>query len=160
VSTADTALLVAVAASGLAVLLLLLVVYLLVVVRRIRKSQRRIIGSRDQDVVEFAVGLLSRLERLESRASTLESALDALSTRLGRCYQRRSLVRYDALDGSGAKQSATLALMDAAGSGVVISAIQGRDYARIYVKRVEEGKTDMELSPEEERALEQASNAS
>jgi hypothetical protein len=156
VSTADAALLLAAAAGALALVLLVLMVYVLVVVRRLRKSQRRVIGAREQDIVEFAVGLLARLERLENRASAIEGGLDALLARLGHCYQRRSLVRYDALEGSGAKQSATLALMDAAGSGVVISAIQARDYARIYVKQVDEGQTDMELSPEEERALELA----
>jgi hypothetical protein len=49
--------------------------------------------------------------------------------------------------------------MDASRSGLILSAIQGRDYARIYVKEIRDGLSDVELSPEEMRALEQA-NAS
>ncbi len=47
-------------------------------------------------------------------------------------------------------------MTDAAGSGLVLSAIQGRDYARIYIKDVREGESDVELSPEERRALDVA----
>jgi hypothetical protein len=49
--------------------------------------------------------------------------------------------------------------MDATGSGVVLSAIQGRDYARIYIKDVRGGQSDVELSPEEQRAVDEASGA-
>ena len=37
--------------------------------------------------------------------------------------------------------------MDASRSGFVLSAIQGRDYARIYIKDVRNGLSDVELSP-------------
>jgi hypothetical protein len=46
--------------------------------------------------------------------------------------------------------------MDASRSGYVLSAIQGRDYARIYIKDVRNGLSDVELSPEEKRVLAEA----
>ena len=61
------------------------------------------------------------------------------------------MLRYDALEGAGGRQSVTIALMDASRSGLMLSAIQGRDYARIYVKEVRDGLSDVELSPEEMR---------
>ena len=48
------------------------------------------------------------------------------------------------------------ALLDAGRSGVVLSAIQGRDYARIYVKELDRGRPSVALSPEEEEAVERA----
>ena len=44
----------------------------------------------------------------------------------------------------------------AVGTGVVVSAIQGRDYARIYVKEVDKGRATVALSPEEKEAVERA----
>jgi Protein of unknown function (DUF4446) len=41
-------------------------------------------------------------------------------------------------------------------SGVVLSAIQGRDYARVYVKELDQGKAVIALSPEEQEAVERA----
>jgi hypothetical protein len=37
-----------------------------------------------------------------------------------------------------------------------VSAIQGRDYARIYVKELDNGKAPVALSPEEQEAVERA----
>jgi hypothetical protein len=156
-SRADTALYVAIAAAAAAGVLLLCALYLLVVVRRMRRDQRLIVGSDTHDLVEYAVGLLARVEEVERRATEVEQRVVATTARVNGCFQRRSLLRYDALEGSGGKQSATIAVMDATGSGLVRSAIQGRDYARIYVKDVREGQSDVELSPEERRAVDQAS---
>ena len=49
-----------------------------------------------------------------------------------------------------------MALLDASRTGVVLSAIQGRDYARIYVKEIEEGRSAVTLSPEEQEAVDRA----
>jgi len=51
---------------------------------------------------------------------------------------------------------AILAMLDASRTGVVISAIQGRDYARIYVKELDQGRAPVALSPEEREAVERA----
>ena len=47
-------------------------------------------------------------------------------------------------------------VLDSARSGVVVSAIQGRDYARIYVKELDRGRAPIALSPEELEAVERA----
>jgi hypothetical protein len=156
---ADTALYVAIAAAVAAGVLLVCTLYLLAVLRRVRRDQRLVVGSDTHDLVEYAVGLLARVEQVEGRADRVEQQVAAAIARVDGCVQRRSLLRYDALEGSGGKQSATIALMDATGSGVVLSAIQGRDYARIYVKDVRDGQSDVELSPEERRAIDQATGA-
>jgi len=96
---------------------------------------------------------------VEGRADAMEAAAAAVGKRGHRCLERRSMLRYDAIEGAGGRQSVTIALMDASRSGLILSAIQGRDYARIYVKEIRDGLSDVELSPEEMRALEQATTA-
>ena len=82
-----------------------------------------------------------------SRAST-----GASTTR----SRTRAIVRYDAYEDTGGHQSASLALLNGARTGIVITAIQGRDYARIYVKELDRGKPAVALSPEEQEAVERA----
>jgi hypothetical protein len=65
-------------------------------------------------------------------------------------------VRYDAYKDAGGQQSATIALLDSGRTGIVLSAIQGRDYARIYLKELDRGRTSVALSPEELEAVERA----
>jgi hypothetical protein len=69
---------------------------------------------------------------------------------------RTSIVRYDAYEDTGGHQSASVALLDSGRTGVVVSAIQGRDYARIYVKELDRGRAPIALSPEEQEAVERA----
>jgi Protein of unknown function (DUF4446) len=156
VSTADTALLVAAVACALAVLLGLATIYLIVQLRRMRRGQRLLLGADQHDLVEYAVGLLARVEHVESRADHVEHGLQQLTGRLDGVLQRWALLRYDALEGTGGRQSVSLALLDAAANGLILTAIQDREYARIYIKQVTAGESDLELSPEETRALEQA----
>jgi hypothetical protein len=156
VSTADTALLVAAVACTLAVLLGLATIYLIVQLRRMRRGQRLLLGADQQDLVEYAVGLLARVEHVESRADHVEQGVQRVTGRLDGVLQRWALLRYDALEGTGGRQSVSLALLDAGANGLILTAIQDREYARIYIKQVTAGESDLELSPEETRALEQA----
>ena len=156
-SRTDTALLVAVVACALAGLMLLTTVYLLVQLRKIRRGQKLVLGSDQQDLVEYAVGLLARVEAVEGRADQVEGGVRQVGARLDGCLQRLALLRYDALDGTGGRQSASLALLDSSSNGVVLTAIQDREYARIYIKQLVAGQSDLELSPEELKAVELAS---
>jgi hypothetical protein len=147
---------IAIGAAAAAGVLLLVVAYLAVTLRRIRRGQRLVVGTDSHDLVEYAMELLARVEQVEGRAAAVEAAAEAVGKRVDLCLERRSILRYDAIEGAGGRQSVSIALMDASRSGLILSAIQGRDYARIYVKEIRAGLSDVELSPEEMRVLEQA----
>jgi HAMP domain-containing protein len=150
---------IAIAAAAAAGVLLIVVAYLAVTLGRMRRSQRIVVGTDSHDLVEYAMSLLARVEQVEGRADEVEATAAAVGKRVDRCLERRAMLRYDAIEGAGGRQSVTIALMDASRSGLILSAIQGRDYARIYVKEIREGLSDVELSPEEMRVLEQAGTA-
>jgi hypothetical protein len=154
--SSDTAFAVAAASAAASVLLLGLTGWLFIQLRRLRRAQKLVLGSDQQDLVEYAVGLLARVEHVEARADAVEAGLAGAGRRLDQGLEGRGLVRYDALEGSGGKQSVSIALMDASGSGLVLSAIQDREYARLYVKELRNGISDLELSPEERRAVDAA----
>ena len=155
-STADTALYVAIGAAVVAALTLLLAIWLFVRLRALRRGQTVLMGGDQTDLMSYALSLLARVESVEARATEVESIVDSLGRRLASGLQQRSLIRYDALDGSGGRQSVSMALLDASGSGFVLTAIQDREYARIYVKELREGEADLELSPEERKAVDEA----
>jgi hypothetical protein len=158
VSHADLALLVGGVGCALAVVLGILTLVLWVRVRRMRQAQKLVLGADQHDLVEYAVGLLARVENVEARAGQVDGRVAQVTERLDGCLQRWSLLRYDALDGAGGRQSVSMAMLDSASTGVVLTAIQDREYARMYVKQITAGESDLELSPEERRALEQAQN--
>jgi membrane protein implicated in regulation of membrane protease activity len=63
------------------------------------------------------------------------------------------LVRYDAFGDVGGRQSWSIALLDDAGDGVVLTAIHGRSEARSYAKSVAGWRSEQPLSPEEQDAV-------
>ena len=109
-----------------------------------------------QLVLDFAVSLQGRIDDLHRAVDEIAAGLSRVDRRVDTAVSKTSLVRYDAYEGAGGHQSASIALLDAGRSGVVVSAIQGRDYARIYVKELDRGRPNVALSPEEEEAVERA----
>ncbi len=143
----------AAAAAGVAVLL---AVGYFASLRRVRKAQLVLLGGSKSDLVDFAVSLQSRIDDLHRAVDEIAAGLARVDRRVDGSVSRTAIVRYDAYEGSGGHQSSSFALLDSARSGIVVTAIQGRDYARIYVKEIEHGRSSVALSPEELEAIERA----
>jgi hypothetical protein len=123
----------------------------------IRPAQEVLLGGDAKaDVVEFAVSLQARIEDLHRAVDEVAAALARVDRRVDGTLSRAALVRYDAYEDTGGHQSASMALLDSARSGIVLTAIQGRDYARVYVKQLDRGRTSIALSPEEQQVVERA----
>ena len=116
-------------------------------------------GGARGDVVDFAVGLQTRMDDLHHVVDEVAAGLARVDRRVDGTLSRTSIVRYDAYQGTGGHQSASIALLDASRTGIVLTAIQGRDYARIYLKELERGRASVALSPEEQEAVERAMSA-
>ncbi len=146
----------AIGAASVAVLSLLVSLTLFLKLRRIRSAQTVLLGSGKDDLVDFAVSLQARIDDVHRGVDEVALALTRVDKRIDGCLSNTSIVRYDAYEDVGGHQSASLALLDAARTGVVVSAIQGRDYARIYAKEIDRGRASVALSPEEQSAVDRA----
>lgn len=147
---------IAIGAAVAAVVALALAISGLREIRRLRAAQSVLLGGSQRDLADFAVSLQARVDDLHRAVDEVAAAIARVDRRADATLARTGLVRYDAYEGAGGRQSASLALLDSTRSGVVISAIQGRDYARVYVKDLDQGKAVIALSPEEQEAVERA----
>jgi hypothetical protein len=154
--TASVAGWIAIAAGAVAILALLIALVLHMRLRRVRSAQLTLQGSGGGDLVDFAVSLQGRVDGLHRALDDLTATLGRLERRVDSTVSRLAVVRYDAYENTGGHQSASVALLDASRTGVVLTAIQGRDYARIYVKELDDGRAAVSLSPEEQQAVERA----
>jgi hypothetical protein len=126
---------------------------------RVRESQKVLLGGAKGDLVEFAVSLQTRIDDLHAAVDEVAAGLARVDRRVDGTLARTSIVRFDAYEGTGGHQSASVAVLDSSRTGIVLSAIQGRDYARIYLKELDRGKAAVALSPEEQEAVERAMSA-
>jgi hypothetical protein len=151
---------VALAAAGVAVVALLWAIVLAVKLRRLRAAQKTVLGEGQADLVAHAAQIQEAFVQLrdwvEETATRLEERMATAERRIDGCVAYTSLVRYDAMGEMSGQQSSTMALLDARRTGVVVSSILHRDQARVYVKQVREGESELELSPEELQAIDAA----
>ncbi|MGH3002810.1 MAG: DUF4446 family protein [Gaiellaceae bacterium] len=125
-------------------------------VKRVRDAQRSLLGGGRKDLVDFAVSLQGRIDDLHRAVDEVAAGLARVDRRVDGSVTNTSIVRYDAYEDTGGHQSASLALLDSVRTGMIVTAIQGRDYARIYMKELERGRASVPLSPEETEAVERA----
>jgi len=154
--TATTAAWIAIAAAAVAVVAVGIALWALLGLRRARAAQRVLLAGERTDLVDFAVSLQARIDDLHRAVDEVAAGLARVDRRVDGSLSNTSIVRYDAYEGTGGQQSASVALLDGERSGIVLSAIQGRDYARVYLKELDRGRAPIALSPEELDAVERA----
>jgi len=70
--------------------------------------------------------------------------------------QKVGLVRFNPFKELGGDHSFCLAILDGKDDGVLLTCLHTRDRTRIYMKDIKGGKSTLELSSEEKKALSQA----
>ncbi|WP_030483480.1 DUF4446 family protein [Nocardioides aequoreus] len=93
---------------------------------------------------------------LPTDVQALRREVAALRREGAQSMRHVAVVRYDAFTDTGGQLSWSLALLDDAGSGVLLTSIQGRAESRTYAKSIADWKCDQQLSPEEQDALSHA----
>jgi hypothetical protein len=117
-------------------------------------------GEGQADLVAHAAQIQEAFVQLrdwvEETATRLEERMATAEERIDGCVAYTSLIRYDAMGELSGQQSSSMALLDSHRTGVVVSSILHRDQARVYVKQVRDGESELELSPEERQAIDAA----
>ena len=125
--------------------------------QRFQRNQHVIMGSRGTvDIVEHVTSLDEKLNNIRTVVEDLTFAARDHEVRIDNCLSRVGIVRFDAYQDLGGRQSTAVAFLNALEDGVIITTVVSRDFARMYVKLVKEGKSDIPLAPEEVEALNQA----
>jgi len=123
----------------------------------LRRRLRRLFGEGE------GVRLDELLDRQFRRLDTVAEKVDALNrlhreleTLSRQSIQKVGVVRFNPFGDTGGDQSFAVALLDAAGNGVVLSSLHGRADTRIFAKSVQAGRSKHTLSDEEQDAIRKA----
>ena len=144
----------AVLALGLAVFALALAVVVVLQVGRLRRAYDRLVqGEEGGSFTEVMAGTTA----LGGEVQRLRNDLGGVRTDLAAALRHLAVVRYDAFGDMGGRLSFSVALLDDSGDGLVLSSINSRTETRTYAKGVQGGRSEHDLSPEEEQAIAHAS---
>lgn len=146
---------IALAAAAVAVLALVLLAVAFVRIARLKQllSVVRLADGEHTTVLDALQAQDERLRSVAGRVTTTEASLVDVRADLADAIRHVAVMRYDAFPDMGGRLSYSVALLDDAGDGVIITAIHGRSDTRSYAKGVKAGSSDHELSPEEIQAV-------
>jgi hypothetical protein len=104
--------------------------------------------------IALAIGARRHATRAVAEcADLIQGSVGSRGTVDPRALRDLAIVRYDALNEMTGQLSFSMALLNTAGDGVVLSSINGRSETRTYAKVVLGGAATQPLSPEEEQAV-------
>ena len=118
-----------------------------------RLRQTFFAGTKALDLESVIQGLKQELKDSQQHQRILEQALTELKKNLTFSVQKVGLVRFNPFKDGGANFSFALALLDWHNTGVVITSMYGREQNRIYTKKIDQGKSEGQLTAEEQEAM-------
>jgi hypothetical protein len=127
--------------------------------KKLTKKYQLFMKGKDGESLEKSI--LARFEQVDTlwdQTKGNEKEIHKIQKNLLQTYQKLGLVKYDAYDGMGGLLSFVLVLLDKQDSGCSINVVHNREGCYTYMKEIKNGKSELELSAEEQEALEQAQN--
>lgn len=123
---------------------------------KLKKYRSLLAGSAGKNLEELLISIAEQSNVIQNKIGQLEERLDDNQILANAHIQKLGFVRFQAFQNTGGDQSFALALLDASGSGVVISSIFGREESRVYCKPVQQGVSNYPMSAEEKEAIAKA----
>ena len=125
-------------------------------VGRLRRGFAAMDGRGKETVLDAVRRSGQETTAMRSDLEALRADLQATRSDVTDALRHVAVVRYDAFGDMGGRLSFTVALLDDAADGVVLTSIHGRSESRSYAKGVKAGASEQSLSPEEQQAIELA----
>jgi hypothetical protein len=102
--------------------------------------------------------VISKISELEKSIQDVGSMVQEMRERDKKHIQRIGIVRFNPFSGVGGDQSFSIALLDGDNNGITITSLYGKEGNRVYAKPIEGGKSQYQLSDEEQEAIRRAMN--
>lgn len=139
---------------GLAALSFLVAIVAVFTARKARKQLVIFRGTAsEEDVLAAGVAQSERVDELMEKVARLGQSVVVAQRDIAASLRHLAVVRFNATGDIGGQFSFSLAILDDAANGIVITSIQGHNSGRIYSKTIFDGKSETALSPEETQAI-------
>ena len=134
----------------LAGVIILLAIWVIVIERRLR---RLFAGSKARNLEGIIGDIGKQMSELNEMQSQINKHLITVDRRLSKSIRKVETVRFNPFLDAGSNQSFAIAFMNDEGDGVVMSSLYARDRMSIFAKPITGGKSEFELSVEEQEVL-------
>jgi len=124
---------------------------------KLRKKLKLFIPEESKEsVTDILWEYVKKVEELEKELNNLNKKQIETERKMLEALKFVGIVNYNAFSDIGGETSFSLSLLNENKEGVVVSSLQSRTDARVYVKPVLNRKSEIKLSNEEEMAIKKA----
>jgi len=122
----------------------------------IRFFRRLTKGTGENELTKVLNRILKVQEENSAGIAEIEKEVKKLEEEGRGHIQRVGVVRFNPFKEIGGEHSFSLAILDGENSGGIVTCLHTRQRTRVYMKGIKKGKSELELSGEEKKALEKA----
>lgn len=112
-----------------------------------------------KDLKDILLKQIKKSDEQDEKLKEIFEKLKNLENISEKTIQKTGVVRFNPFADFGGNQSFVIALLDKKNNGFVISSLFIKEGSRVYTKTIREGKSDYNLSKEEQEAVERAINS-
>lgn len=139
------------------ILLFILILILFIRVSQLKKRLRTLLGNSEANNIEEAIHQNhQQLAQLKEGQEWLTHQMKILAEQAKKMKAKTAIVRYNAFHEKGSDLSFSIAIVDEAGNGLVLTGIHNRTDTQMYAKPLTNGQSKYALSPEEIEVINQA----
>lgn len=110
-------------------------------------------GINEKDLRKILDKILLNAKDNTKSIEEILSEIDRIKDGDRKHVQKIGIVRFNPFDEIGGEHSFSLAILDGRDNGFVITTLHTRERTRVYTKEIKEGKSELELSEEERKAI-------
>lgn len=101
---------------------------------------------------------MKEVKTTEDEIKRVSTYCKKLDKKTEACLQKVGVVRYNAYKDTGSDLSFAICLLDQNNNGIVLNGIYSRETSNIYAKPIQNGKSTYKITPEEQKAIDEAVN--
>ncbi len=149
---------------GIAAIELILLILVIIALCKLRKYHRKIDrfmrGKDAESMEETILSCIEKNEQVDQMNQMLREDIVGLRKNQRITYQKMGMVKYNAFREMSGDLSYALALLDQKDNGFLINSVYAKEGGYSYIKEIINGESAIELSEEEQAALDKAKSQS
>ena len=149
---------------GIGVIELILLILVIIALCKLRKYHRKIDrfmrGKDAESLEETILSCIEKNEQVDQMNQMLREDIVGLRKNQRITYQKMGMVKYNAFREMSGDLSYALALLDQGDNGFIINSVYAKEGGYSYIKEIINGESSIQLSEEEQAALDKAKSQS
>jgi len=139
------------------ILIYILAFVVIILIIWITKTEHRFkkffVGTKGKNLEDVMIKLDSQMAELKDMQIKINEHLTEVDKRLDKSIRNIEVIRFNPFEDAGSNQSFAMSFLNDEGNGVIISSLYARDRMSIFAKPISKGKSDFDLSEEEQNVL-------